>query len=183
MRQSEPDPFSHRMLCLCFSFPQHPKTGRCHSGERAQEQEARGRQVTEGDGPRQAGDRGGQPEAVPTCRAAMSGTGLTGSRTQARLSLKVYSTVSVLMMVQHEPSFSSSRLASLGQGDACGEWSELQTHSCGDGNGAGMPGFALSVLVPASDCFVHGEMGIMIPFQRPQLHCPHQRFAMIVALV
>lgn len=59
--------------------------------------------------------------AVPTCRAAMSGTGLTGSRTQARLSLKVYSTVSVLMMVQHEPSFSSSRLASFGQGDACGE--------------------------------------------------------------
>lgn len=89
-------------------------------GAGAQEEEARGRQVTERE----------QPVAVPTCRAAMSGTGLTGSRTQARLSLKVYSTVSVLMMVQHEPSFSSSRLASFGQGDACGE---CQTHCSGDG--------------------------------------------------
>lgn len=51
----------------------------------------------------------------------MSGTGLTGSRAQARLSLKVYSTISVPMMVQQEPSFSSSRLASFGHGDACGE--------------------------------------------------------------
>lgn len=68
-------------------------------------------------------ERRGWPaaRAVPTCRAVMSGTGLTGSRTQARLSLKVYSTVSVPMMVQQEPSFSSSRLASFGQGDACGE--------------------------------------------------------------
>lgn len=116
MWQSEPDSFSHGMLCLRIPFPQHPKSGRCHTGAGAREQEARGRQVTERE----------QPVAVPTCRAAMSGTGLTGSRTQARLSLKVYSTVSVLMMVQHEPSFSSSRLASFGQGDACGECQTLQ---------------------------------------------------------
>lgn len=51
----------------------------------------------------------------------MRGTGLTGSRAQARLSLKLYSTVSVPMMVQQEPSFSSSRLASFGHGDACRE--------------------------------------------------------------
>lgn len=69
--------------------------------------------------------------AVPTCRAAMSGTGLTGSRTHARLSLKVYSTISVLMMVQHEPSFSSSRLASFGQGDACGEC-QSSKHAAGE---------------------------------------------------
>ena len=71
----------------------------------------------------EAGNAGARVAAgtVPTCSAAMSGTGLTGSRTQARLSLKVYSTVSVPMMVQQEPSFSSSRLASFGQGDACGE--------------------------------------------------------------
>lgn len=61
------------------------------------------------------------PRTMPTCRAVMSGTGLTGSRAQARLSLKLYSTVSVPMMVQQEPSFSSSRLASFGQGDACRE--------------------------------------------------------------
>lgn len=79
---------------------------------------------------------------MPTCRAAISGTGLTGSRTHARLSLKVYSTVSVLMMVQHEPSFSSSLLASFGQGDACGEC-QSSKHAVGEvvGNGAGMSGF------------------------------------------
>lgn len=77
--------------------------------------------------------RWGWPAAstVLTCRAVMSGTGLTGSRTQARLSLKVYSTVSVPMMVQQEPSFSSSRLASFGQGDACGEHHSSR-HTAGD---------------------------------------------------
>lgn len=78
-------------------------------------------------------ERQGWPVAgmVRTCSAAMSGTGLTGWRTQARLSLKVYSTVSVPMMVQHEPSFSSSRLASFGQGDACGECHSSK-HTAGD---------------------------------------------------
>lgn len=72
----------------------------------------------------------------------MRGTGLTGSRMHARLSLKVYSTVSVLMMVQHEPSFSSSLLASFGQGDACGE-GQSSKHAAGKvvGSGDGMPGF------------------------------------------
>lgn len=84
----------------------------------------------------------GQPEAVPTCRAAISGTGLTGSRTQARLSLNVYSTVSVLMMVQHEPSFSSSRLASFGQGDACGECQSSE-HGSGDGGEGGWDAWLL----------------------------------------
>lgn len=117
--------------------------------------------------------------AVRTCRAAMSGTGLTGSRTQARLSLNVYSTVSVLMMVQHEPSFSSSRLASFEQGDACGE-GQSSKHAAVEmvGNGLGCLASALSVLVPASDCFAHGEMGIMILFQRPQFQCPNQIFTM-----
>lgn len=78
-------------------------------------------------------ERQGWPVAgmVRTCSAAMSGTGLTGWRMQARLSLKVYSTVSVPMMVQHEPSFSSSRLASFGQGDACGECHSSK-HTAGD---------------------------------------------------
>lgn len=89
--------------------------------------------------------------AVPTCRAAMSGTGLTGSRTRARLSLNVYSTVSVLMMVQHEPSFSSSRLASFGHGDACREChsSKLGTGHAGERD--------WGALGPAGDSFTHWE--------------------------
>lgn len=87
--------------------------------------------------------------AVPTFRAVMSGTGLTGSQMQARLSLNVYSTVSVPMMVQQEPSFSSSRLASFGQGDACGEFTA--PHCSGDRG----QGSASGVSAPASKCFPH----------------------------
>lgn len=109
------------MLCF-FSVGQgrsaqdQPYLPRVHPQGYADVSTAQGSRAGEG----AQGQEGGQE----------SGTGLTGSRTQARLSLKVYSTVSVLMMVQHEPSFSSSRLASFGQGDACGE---CQTHCSGDG--------------------------------------------------
>lgn len=84
---------------------------------------------------------------VPTCRAVMSGTGLTGSQTQARLSLKVYSTVSVPMMVQQEPSFSSSRLASFGQGDACGECHSSKHTAAGTAEDRGQDAW---LLPPAS---------------------------------
>ena len=53
----------------------------------------------------------------------MRGTGVTGSRVQARLVLKVNSTDSVPMMVQQELSLGSALLASLGQREA---WQEVQ---------------------------------------------------------
>lgn len=53
----------------------------------------------------------------------MRGTGVTGSRVQARLVLKENSTDSVPMMVQQELSLSSALLASLGQREA---WQEVQ---------------------------------------------------------
>lgn len=108
---------------------------------------------------------------VPTCRAVMSGTGLTGSRTQDRISLKVYSTVSVPMMVQQEPSFSSSRLASFGQGDACGEcYSSKHAGMAGDWGQDAWLLPLVSQFQQVTQClhFACWETRIMTPLQRPQ---------------
>lgn len=66
---------------------------------------------------------GGQATLQFTSRVLMRGTGVTGSRVQARLVLKENSTDSVPMMVQQELSLSSALLASLGQREA---WREVQ---------------------------------------------------------
>lgn len=55
----------------------------------------------------------------------MRGTGVTGSRVDARLVLKENSTDSVPMMVQQELSLRRALFASLGQGEA---WEETQGH-------------------------------------------------------
>lgn len=57
--------------------------------------------------------------ALPTCRAAMSTMGLTGSQAQALAGGVLHHLGPIL--VQQEPSFSSSWLASFGHRSACGE--------------------------------------------------------------
>jgi hypothetical protein len=58
------------------------------------------------------------PSARFTSRVLIRGTGVTGSRVQARLVLKENSTDSVPMMVQQELSLSSALFASFRQGEA-----------------------------------------------------------------
>lgn len=55
---------------------------------------------------------------ILTSSPLMMGNGLMVVGWLVRLSLKVYSTTSVPMMVQHEPSFNNTLFLSLGHGDA-----------------------------------------------------------------
>lgn len=79
----------------------------------------------------------------------MRGTGVTGSRVQARLVLKENSTDSVPMMVQQELSLSSALFASLGQGEAWEETRGNETEATDGGHQRDQPAQGRGFRIPS----------------------------------